>query len=109
LHQAIEKWLKLFIAVRRVEGVPTKGKNAHNLGLFLKATGKVEPKFLDLLKKIEAVDGNLLEHKFPGDLRYNETPSDIERHVETLMSAAFTTRRLVKRCLTGRPHAPDRV
>jgi HEPN domain-containing protein len=98
LHQAIEKWLKLLISVLSI-GVSTKGTNAHNLRLFLTEIGKLEPEFLSIQDNIEVVDGEMLEHRFPGDLRYKETPSEIDLYIKVLLKAAFTTRRLVKRHL----------
>lgn len=99
LHQAIEKWLKLFIAVGRVEGVPTRGQHAHDLRLFLTAIEALDPEFLRIRGMIEAVDGQMMDHRFPGSLRYEATKPETDQHVETLMSVAFRTRRLVKRCL----------
>lgn len=96
LHQAIEKWLKLLIAVRAMPG-STQGQ--HDLYSRFTTVGKLEPQFLTIRDSIEAVNGEIMGHKFPGDLRYNEPPTDIGQYIQALMTAAFATRRLAKRSL----------
>jgi HEPN domain-containing protein len=98
LHQAIEKWLKVLINVRGMT-VSMKGNNAHNLRSFFETIAQQEPQFRRISSKIEEVDGRILEHRYPGNLRYNETAPEIKDFVEVLIVAAFETRRAVKRCL----------
>lgn len=94
-HQALEKWLKAFIAV---EGIPVSAKQ-HDLYSRLVIVEKVLPAVETVRNSIEEVDPEILGHKFPGDLRYNETPADVERYVKLLIKAAFSVRRLVKQFL----------
>jgi len=96
LHQALEKWLKAFIAV---QGISVRPNGQHDLLGRLEAAKTVQPAFADIQSKIEEIEPEIMAHKFPGNLRYNETPPDIERKVEVLIKAAFVTRRLVKRTL----------
>jgi HEPN domain-containing protein len=96
LHQALEKWLKAFIAVQGIS-VPKKGQ--HDLLSRLEAAKTVEPAFADIQSKIEETEPAIMAHNFPGNLRYNETPPNIEQYVEVLIKAAFATRKLVKRAL----------
>jgi len=98
LHQALEKWLKVLIAVK---GIHVSAKT-HDLYSRLEAAKEVDPEFEDIRKKIEEIELTIMDHKFPGDLRYNETPPDIEQYVEVLIKAAFATRKLVKRALKRR-------
>lgn len=95
LHQALEKWLKLLIAVRGIH-ISTK---THDLYRRFEAVEEAEPVFGDIRSQIEEIAPEIMAHKFPGNLRYNETPPDIERYVQVLIKAAFATRRLVKRTL----------
>ena len=94
LHQALEKWLKAFIAVR---GIRVSSKK-HDIHSRFKAVEGAEPAFGDIRNKLEVVP-EIMAHEFPGNLRYNETLPDIEQYVEVLIKAAFATRRLVKRTL----------
>lgn len=96
LHQALEKWLKLLIAVRGIS-VSTKGQ--HDLYNRIVALESSVPEFKKIREEIERIDPMLMDHKFPGNLRYNEIPTDIEQYIKALISAVFKTRRLVKRCL----------
>jgi HEPN domain-containing protein len=96
LHQAMEKWLKAFIAV---QGIHVSPNGQHDLLSRLEAAKIVQSAFADIQSKIEEIEPEIMAHKFPGNLRYNETPPDIERKVEVLIKAAFATRRLVKRTL----------
>lgn len=98
LHQTIEKWLKLFVAVN---GIPVSNSTwwRHDLNKLFEAAGGKEPIFLEIKETINGVDGFLLEHAYPGNLRYNETPLEIELHVGVLMQVAFVVRRVVKRWL----------
>ena len=97
LHQALEKWLKLLIAVR---GMSASTKGQHDLYNRIKAIETSVPEFREIREKIEEMDPILMDHKFPGNLRYTETPADIEQYVEVLIPTVFKTRRLVKRCLS---------
>ena len=99
LHQSLEKWLKVFIAVQRIS-VPTKGQ--HELLSRLEAAKTLEPAFADIQSKIEKIEPAIMAHNFPGNLRYNETPPDIEKYVEVLIKASFATRKLVKQALKRR-------
>lgn len=96
LHQAIEKWLKLLIAVQGLK-IPTNGQ--HDLHPRFTALEGLIPDLGRIRKEIETIDEKILTHRFPGDLRYNETPADIERYVNVLLRAAFKVRRIVKRYL----------
>lgn len=40
-----------------------------------------------------------MDHKFPGNLRYNEIPTDIEQYIKVLIPAVFRIRRLAKQYL----------
>ncbi|MCX7683493.1 MAG: HEPN domain-containing protein [Anaerolineae bacterium] len=95
-HQALEKWLKAFIAVC---GLSVSAKGQHNLYDRFMVVEKKVPEFKVIREKVEAVEPEILDHKFPGNLRYNETPANVERYVEVLMEAAFLVRKLVKRQL----------
>jgi HEPN domain-containing protein len=97
LHQALEKWLKAFIAVQGFR-VSTK---THDLYNRFQAVEEVDPAFGDIRSKLE-IAPEIMAHEFPGNLRYNETPPDIEQYVEVLIKAAFATRKLVKRALKRR-------
>jgi hypothetical protein len=109
LLQGIEKWLKVFIAVQDVTGVPTKGRDSHNLSRFFTAVAEHEPAFEEIRQKIEATDAQLLSHDFNVNLRYNDTPTEIETYIEKLIPAAFDTRRVVKRFLKRRQYAPNQI
>jgi len=95
LHQALEKWLKLLIAVR---GIPVSAK-AHDLYNRIVALEKLDPEFKKIQEEIEGTDPMLMDHNFPGNLRYNEIPTDIEQYIKALISAVFRTRRLSKQYL----------
>ncbi len=94
LHQALEKWLKAFIAV---QGIQVSAKRLHDLHSRFMAVETKYPEFGEVRREIEQVAPEILDHKFPGDLRYNETPADIEICAKALMKAAFAVRRLGKR------------
>lgn len=96
LHQAMEKWLKAFIAV---QGIQVSAKGQHDLYSRFEAAESQAPQFESIRKIIEEVAPEILDHKFPGNLRYNETPTDIERYIEVLITATFAVRRLVKQQL----------
>jgi HEPN domain-containing protein len=96
LHQAMEKWLKAFIAV---QGISVRPNGQHDLLSRLEAAKSVQSAFADVQSKIEEIEPEIMAHTFPGNLRYTETPRDIERKVEVLIKAAFVTRRLVKQTL----------
>lgn len=96
LYQAIEKWLKLLIAV---EGLPVSTKSQHDLDSRFTALEKQIPDLGKIKKEIKEIDEEVLTHKFPGNLRYNETPANIERYVNVLLRAAFEVRRIAKRYL----------
>lgn len=96
LHQALEKWLKLLIAVR---GISVSAKGPHDLYNRIVALEKLHPEFKEIRKEIEGVDPMLMDQKFPGNLRYNEIPTDIEQYIKALMSAVFRTRRLARQYL----------
>lgn len=96
LHQVIEKWLKLLIAV---EGIHVSASGQHDLYSRFEVLEQYIPEFKGILTGMDPV---LLGHKFPGNLRYGETPADIERHVETLIKVAFKVRWLAKRYLNQR-------
>ncbi len=98
LLQAIEKWLKLLIAVRGIPA-PARGQNAHNLRSFFEAIAEQEPRFATIRDRMETMDGELLDHRFPGKLRYEELPQVDRTYIKTLLVAAFETRRIVKQCL----------
>mgnify|MGYP005841338443 CR=1 FL=1 len=103
LHQALEKWLKLIIAVRGIAVAAKQDEKQrvkpHDLYRLLTALDEKLPEFGEIRGEIEKVDPALMDHKFPGSLRYNETPAEIERYVRVLIPVAFKTRRLVKRYL----------
>lgn len=104
LLQSIEKWLKVFIAIQDIS-VPTKGRDSHNLFRFFTALSERELAFKQIQEQIEATDPQLLSHNFYVNLRYNDTPTQIETYIETLIPAAFNTRRIVKRFLKRRLYA----
>jgi len=97
LHQATEKWLKAFLAMA---GLPTK--KTHELRFLFDWAAKEEPELQVVKAELEEVDEEILEHKFPSGLRYNETPENVEDCIRVLCKAAFRTRRLVKRWLKRR-------
>jgi hypothetical protein len=86
----------LLIAVR---GISTSPKGQHDLYNRIKAIETSIPEFREIREKIEEMDPMLMAHRFPGNLRYTETPADIEQYVKVLIRMVFKTRRLVKRCL----------
>jgi HEPN domain-containing protein len=94
LHQAMEKWLKAFLAVN---GTPQP--KTHDLYKLLEAANNIEPQFLRVREEIEKVNSEILGQKFPSDIRYEDTPPGIEKDVEILFQAARVTRRLVKQSL----------
>ncbi len=94
LHQALEKWLKAFIAV---QGIPVTARGPHDLDSRFRAAETQCPEFAEVRKRLEEVAPGILHHKFPGNLRYNETPADIEQFVKVLIEGAFVVRRLAKR------------
>ena len=100
LHQAIEKWLKMLIAVQGV-AVP----RLHELHLLLDAVAAREPQVMRIRDMIVEVDEVLLSQKFPSNLRYEETPPEVERYIDVLMRAAFMLRKIAKRWL--RREGPD--
>lgn len=105
LHQSVEKWLKLLIGVT-AQKLPG-GIKSHELYERFRLLAQLENlHYLDEVKsEIEEVDGKILGHRFPGELRYNETPSDIESYIQVLLKAAFKTRRIAKKYL-GRSDNP---
>jgi hypothetical protein len=116
LLQGIEKWLKVFIAIQDIRiptnqdiRIPIKGRDSHNLSRFFAAVAEHEPDFERIQKKIEEVEPELLSHKFFVDLRYNDTPVEVENYIQTLIPAAFDTRRVVKKFLKRRQHDPNQI
>lgn len=109
LLQGIEKWLKVFIATQGILGVPTRGRDAHNLERFFTEVARHEQDFEVIRQRIAEADPQLLSHDFYVNLRYNDTPTEIENCIETLISTAFDTRRVVKRFLKRRQDAPDQT
>lgn len=97
LHQAVEKWLKVFIAV---QGIPIDAKGQHDLDSRFRAAETQCPEFAEVRQRIENVACEILGHRFPGDLRYSNTRDNIEQCVEVLMEAALRVRRLVKQYLS---------
>ncbi len=95
LHQATEKWLKLFLVTASLP----EGSASHALRERFERAGGKEPDFLKVKDRIGEVDEEILENRFPGNLRYNETPEEVEDYIKILLYAAFRTRRLVKRFL----------
>ncbi len=96
LHQTLEKWLKAFIAV---QGITASARGQHDLYRRFEAVENKESAFGEIWRMIKEVAPEILDHKFPGNLRYNETPADIEQYVEVLLKATFAVRRIVKRKL----------
>ena len=109
LLQGIEKWLKVYIEIRDITGVSTKGRDSHNISRFFNAVAEREPDLERIQREVESIEPELLSHKFNVDLRYNDTPTEIENYIETLIPAAFDTRRVVKRFLKRRQEAPDQT
>lgn len=107
LLQSIEKWLKVFIAIQDIS-VATKGRDSHNLSRFFTALEREEA-FKVIRQRIERTDPKLLLHDFYVNLRYNDTPTEIENYIKTLIPAAFDTRRVVKRFLKRRQYAPNQI
>jgi len=99
LHQTLEKWLKVFIAV---QGIPVSDerRRPHDLYIRFQAAEEKEPAFKEIRQKIEEVEFKITDQKFPGGLRYNETPPEVEQYIGVLIETVFATRRLVKRRLT---------
>lgn len=93
LHQAVEKWLKVLIAVKGI----TVNSKQHDLYSRLEALMRVDSAFEEVKLQIEAANIEIMDHKFPGNLRYSETSSDIEQYINTLMKAAFAVRKIAKR------------
>ncbi len=108
LLQGIEKWLKVFIAIQDIS-VPTKGRDSHNLSRFFTALSEHEPDLEAIRQRIETTEPNLFSHDFYVNLRYTDTPTEIENYIEALMPAAFATRRVVKRFLKRRQYAPNQI
>ena len=92
LHQATEKWLKAFLPVARL---PTK--KIHELSYLFDQAAMEEPEFLEVKAELDKVERQILEQRFPSDLRYEDTRENVEDCINTLLQAAFRTRRLVKR------------
>lgn len=103
LHQALEKWLKLFIAVK---GIPLNAKT-HDLDSRIRAIEQIIDGLCDIRKDIEEIDPKLMDHKFPGDLRYNDTPPEIDEYINVLMHAVFRVRKLIKKHLNQISEGPS--
>lgn len=95
LHQCIEKWLKAFLAINSLE-IPKKYQRTHSLGKFLEIAKQRESLFAELRQKIADKEPKLLEASFPGNLRYSETPEEIEDYVKLLLCIVIDVRRIAK-------------
>lgn len=99
LHQATEKWLKVFVAI---VGLPLSNPRTHELRLLFDCAKKEEGKFYFIKVGLEKADESMLEHSFHSNIRYNDTHGNVEDCTTALRQAAFATRRLAKRWLTDR-------
>ncbi len=49
--------------------------------------------------KIENIDNRIMDHTFPGSLRYGETPDNVIQYIDVLIETVLDKRRLAKRIL----------
>jgi HEPN domain-containing protein len=100
--QAIEKWLKVYLAVKKVAH-----KFTHDIPAFLDIVIELDSQFLDVFYPLNTIE----EYYFRksknkpanySSMRYETAPADIETHAKILLEAAFLTRRLVKRSIPRR-------
>lgn len=79
--------------------IPINNLRTHDLRLLLISAATAEPSFAAAIEMVDGVEGRILKQTFPSDLRYEETPAEIEDYCDVLLKTAFLVRRIVKKWL----------